>query len=282
MSAMTDDALLELIGAVMGILDLSAFRTKLLSALRDAVPADWISLNDLGPDPGSTAVIVEPAFPAEAHAVFARHAFDNPLVARYQRTRDGRAYRFSDVTTPAELHTTALYREFYSKIGLEHQIALTVPRDPGRILALALSRRDRDFSDTERDLLDAARPFLIRAYRNAIDHTQLRKQYEHLAYDRRLPISEPALSDALAAHGLTDRQIEVLSWVATGRSNRAVAEELGISDRTVHKHLEGCFQKLGVHTRGTAIALAWSYVGGSRPGRPSIESNIVQSADQSI
>jgi DNA-binding CsgD family transcriptional regulator len=282
MIAMTDDVLLELIGAVMGILELSTFRTTLLNALRDAVPADWISLNDLGPDPESAAVIVEPAFPAEAHAVFARHAFDNPLVARYQHTQDGRAYRFSDVTTPDELHATALYREFYATIGLEHQIAVALPHHSGRILALALSRRDHDFSDAERDLLDAARPFLIQAYRNAVEHTQLRKQYEHLAYDRRLPIAEPALSDALAAHGLTDRQAEVLSWVATGRSNRAIADELKVSERTVQKHLEGCFQKLGVHTRGDAIALAWSFVGGSRPGRPSIESNIVQSADQSI
>jgi DNA-binding NarL/FixJ family response regulator len=245
-----------------------------MQSLLRAVPADWISLNDLGPDPGSTAVLIEPPFPARAHAIFARHAFENPLVVRYQRTGDGGAYRFSDVGSQAELHATSLYREFYAKIGLRHQIALVLPHDRDRILAIALSRREYDFSDTERDLLDTARPFLIQAYRNAIQHTRLTEQLALRSHDRRLPLAEPALAEALAARRFTRRQAEVLSWVATGRSNRAVAELLGLSERTVHKHLEACFHKLAVHTRDDAVELAWSYVGAQIPGRPTIEPNI--------
>jgi DNA-binding CsgD family transcriptional regulator len=49
---------------------------------------------------------------------------------------------------------------------------------------------------------------------------------------------------------------------------------LGVSERTVHKHLEACFQKLGVHSRDDAVELAWSYVGAHIPGRPSIAPNI--------
>jgi DNA-binding CsgD family transcriptional regulator len=268
------DALLSLVEAVVGELDLTTFRIRAMRSLLEAVPADWISLNDLGPDPGSTAVLVEPPFPARAHTVFARFADENPLVERYRRTGDGGAYRFSDVVTAAELHATSLYREFYARIGLEHQIALVLPHDHNRILAIALSRRDHDFSDSERDLLDAARPVLIQAYRNAIEYTRLTEQLAHRSHDRRLPLAEPALAEAFAARTITRRQAEVLSWVATGRSNRAVAELLGLSARTVHKHLEACFQKLGVHSREDAVELAWSYVGTPIPGRPSIESNI--------
>jgi DNA-binding response OmpR family regulator/DNA-binding CsgD family transcriptional regulator len=55
---------------------------------------------------------------------------------------------------------------------------------------------------------------------------------------------------------LTPRESEVLSWVAKGKTNRDVADILAMSPRTVNKHLEHIFQKLGVETRSAATALA--------------------------
>jgi len=63
----------------------------------------------------------------------------------------------------------------------------------------------------------------------------------------------PALA---AAFGLTGREAEVLYWVACGKINRDVGEILGMSPRTVNKHLEHVFEKLGVETRAAAAALA--------------------------
>jgi len=60
----------------------------------------------------------------------------------------------------------------------------------------------------------------------------------------------------LATALLTPRETEVLSWVAKGKTNRDVAEILGMSPRTVNKHLEHVFEKLGVETRAAAAALA--------------------------
>lgn len=54
--------------------------------------------------------------------------------------------------------------------------------------------------------------------------------------------------------GLTRREIEVLTWVAGGKSNAAIGLILGASPRTVQKHLEHIFEKLGVETRTAAIA----------------------------
>jgi DNA-binding CsgD family transcriptional regulator len=54
----------------------------------------------------------------------------------------------------------------------------------------------------------------------------------------------------------TPRETEVLSWVAKGKANRDVGEILGLSPRTVNKHLEHVFEKLGVETRAAAAALA--------------------------
>lgn len=56
--------------------------------------------------------------------------------------------------------------------------------------------------------------------------------------------------------GLTRREAEVLLWVSYGKTNKTVSEILGISPRTVNKHLEQVFRKLGVETRAAATAIA--------------------------
>lgn len=54
--------------------------------------------------------------------------------------------------------------------------------------------------------------------------------------------------------GLTSREAEVLYWLSCGKSNRDIADILGISYRTVDKHLEHLFAKIGVESRSSAIA----------------------------
>jgi len=59
---------------------------------------------------------------------------------------------------------------------------------------------------------------------------------------------------------LTAREAEVLYWVVKGKTNRDIGEILGTSPRTVTKHLEHIFEKLGVETRTAAAALAMARV----------------------
>jgi DNA-binding NarL/FixJ family response regulator len=58
--------------------------------------------------------------------------------------------------------------------------------------------------------------------------------------------------------GLTTREGEVLSWLAKGKTNRDIAQILGLSPRTVDKHLEQIYAKLGVENRTAAAAIATS------------------------
>lgn len=57
-------------------------------------------------------------------------------------------------------------------------------------------------------------------------------------------------------HGLTDREAEVLVWISRGKANREISEILGISPRTVNKHLEQIFEKMGIENRASAAAAA--------------------------
>jgi DNA-binding response OmpR family regulator len=60
---------------------------------------------------------------------------------------------------------------------------------------------------------------------------------------------------------LTQRESEVLMWIARGKSNRDIAEILDLSPRTVNKHLEQIYAKLGVENRASAAALAVRMLG---------------------
>ncbi len=55
-------------------------------------------------------------------------------------------------------------------------------------------------------------------------------------------------------HGLTRREIEVLCLIAGGKANRAIANELHLSERTVHRHVSNIFTKLHVDSRTAAVA----------------------------
>jgi DNA-binding NarL/FixJ family response regulator len=57
-------------------------------------------------------------------------------------------------------------------------------------------------------------------------------------------------------HGLTDREADVLLWISRGKANREISEILGISPRTVNKHLEQVFEKMGIENRASAAAAA--------------------------
>jgi DNA-binding CsgD family transcriptional regulator len=183
-----------------------------------------------------------------------RYGEQNPLLQYYQSTLHGRAMRFSDVCTTEELHALDLYRECYAPMGVEHQMAFTLPAGPRRVLAIAMSRCEHDYSDQERDLADRARPFLIQSYLNAIAFQAARAGIESAT-----PVTP--LLESLLAEGLTQREAQSLRLVALGQSNHHVAEALGISHRTVGKHLERGFRKLGVSDRSSAASRVWELAG---------------------
>jgi DNA-binding CsgD family transcriptional regulator len=242
--------LLELIAETHELLDLAAFRERLLAAIGRAVGCEWVSLNEIASDGAPIAVHTNKPIDDWAIAAFAGVVHENPLIRHYAETRDARTLRISDVCSRAAFQKTGFYREFFALLGLEHQMAFTLPTDYGRILGVAISRGEPDFSDRERDLIESARAFLIQAYRNSLLLSAARDDPDALDGARGL---SPA---RLLELGLSLRQAQVLRLVAAGASDAAVAEQLGLSPRTVQKHLQLAYRTLGARNRTDAVRIA--------------------------
>ena len=71
-----------------------------------------------------------------------------------------------------------------------------------------------------------------------------------------------AIESLIAVFRLTQREAEVLYWVTLGKTSKDIGDILGSSPRTVNKHLEHVFEKLGVETRTSAANLAMSKMRG--------------------
>lgn len=106
---------------------------------------------------------------------------------------------------------------------------LSVPlfMDGQTLVSIVLSRHGPDFTERDRERLESLRPHLACLYRQACQ-------------------------DPMPAH-LTPREAQVMQWVSCGKTDADIAALLAISPRTVHKHLEHIYVKLGVETRMAAV-----------------------------
>jgi DNA-binding CsgD family transcriptional regulator len=66
-------------------------------------------------------------------------------------------------------------------------------------------------------------------------------------------------SPSIDTHGLTPRELQVLRLVAAGKTNKAIAAELILSERTVDRHVSNIFTKLGLSSRTAATAYAYEH-----------------------
>jgi DNA-binding NarL/FixJ family response regulator len=83
-------------------------------------------------------------------------------------------------------------------------------------------------------------------------------QFEKGSWSLAPPLSESLDYDTAHHAALTPREVEVLTMVSKGLLARTIAARLAISPRTVHKHLENVYRKLGDHDRLIAVRHAES------------------------
>ena len=178
------------------------------------------------------------AISPEDQACFNRLLHQHPLVRFHSTHPGGGACRISDCISTGAFRRQQIFADYYRAIGIDHAMAVPVIASRGLVMSYVLNRKGLDFSDAERNLLDAMRPALANLYRFATIAAGARA----------------AETAGDAAEALTPRQLEVLRWVAAGKSDRQVAAILGTSVRTVQKHLENAYVALGVENRTAAVS----------------------------
>lgn len=103
---------------------------------------------------------------------------------------------------------------------------------------------------------------IVHAADQALEVRYLSQTHANEYLFRLTDLDRPSETDTLReTFALTAREAEVLLWIARGKTNREIAIILSMSPRTVNKHLEQVFRKLGVENRTSAAALALKHVG---------------------
>ncbi len=333
-------------------LDFETLPSQLLSILPKVIRSDSVSYNEFELVEQKCHWVIDPPeidFP-NMRPIFDQLYHEHPLVDFYSRTGDGRAWKISDFLSQSSYHRLALYNEFYQRTDTEYQMVINLPAPPSLLIGFAFNREKgrKDFSDSDRQILNILRPHVHQAYHNAIAFTRMQQQVDQmiqtlqesgqgmivldeegdvqqmtesaqqwlveyfgrqlphtlllpddlrrwitrqrslLALDDKVPppciplvverenkrllvrfltdrfcrsfllLREERQTDltpaSLKALGLGQREAEVLYWVAKGKTNAEAATILDMSTRTVDKHLERIYNKLGVETRTAAIS----------------------------
>lgn len=213
-----------------------------LARLAGAESAMWAELSGIRPP--RYVGYPEPLVTAEAIQAIERHAPASPLIRHTRPGGDGRPMRRSDLQSTRSYFNSGIYCDVARALGADHVLAAALaPASPGSPhVCVSLSRARRDFPEAAVDVLTWLQPLLTR-------------RVARLAAEDALPSAGPELPP------LTTRQEQVLRLVADGLTDAAIGRHLGCSPRTVDKHLEHIYRRLGVSSRITAVAAARATLG---------------------
>jgi DNA-binding CsgD family transcriptional regulator len=333
------DLLLHCVGELHSLQSRGALCSWLLdNALPLLISSDWLSYNEVDLlKPANTIAILRPESSKFFQRLFPRFkelTYQHPLIVHQMQSANFPVHKISDFLTQEAYHRLELYQEVYCHMGVEYQIAVTVRLSPSHVIAFALSRKDKDFNERDRAILELLRPHLVVAFNNLdliqnhktiqngtelalselssatlivnlqgdiLYHTGPAMQWLGTTSPERLPEpitawlnrsinngsreylcwnslageiqiramatstsdrwllvlsmqnTQPVAATPPAIPGLSKRQQEVAHWIREGKTNLEIATIMGISPRTVQKHVEHMFEKLGVDSR-VAIA----------------------------
>ncbi|WP_254067993.1 helix-turn-helix transcriptional regulator [Acidovorax sp. SRB_14] len=133
----------------------------------------------------------------------------------------------------------------------EYAIAVPLFRSPQTRVSVELQRHGQGFDGRDRERLALLRPHLAFLYRHACQRGAALPGTAPPAPGPGARAPEPC-----SVGGLTLREGQVMQWLACGKTDAEIAALLAISPRTVQKHLEHVYVKLGVETRTAAVMRA--------------------------
>jgi DNA-binding CsgD family transcriptional regulator len=237
-SAVQLRVLLDLLAELQSCRDEATLRLRLTDTVDRLVPCDLVSLNyiDMDGSNGGTTTSFNGGFSADTELAnaFDEFAEQHPLVIEMVRTGESGPRRMSDFITVPAFKRLDLYQYVFRPLESLHQIGFSLATSSSLVIGIGLNRGRRDFSDTQLELV-------------SLLHQQLPAVFSHVAARSAHP--------RYAGFGLTDREYQLWSMLDEGLSNPAIAQRLFISRRTVEKHLENLYAKLGVRSRLAALSV---------------------------
>jgi DNA-binding CsgD family transcriptional regulator len=224
------------------------FARRGVASLERLVSGELTTLSICNLDTGHRSVVsdVPGAIAKPEIDAFDRHFHEHPLVRAHGRNPRAETRRISDLLPPAEFRRTPLFNDYYRPIRIDHAMAVPIHVDRACLVSFVFNRSKRDFADRDRACMEAIRPHLGTLYRLSREMDGARA-----AWGVPSAVPHPPGDETL-----TDREQEVLQWLSSGKTDRDIAQILAISPRTVHKHLQRIYEKLGVETRTAAVMRA--------------------------
>ena len=220
---------------------LEAFPAHLFGVLGDLLPGTLTTFDFVDLASGRVESHIDPRTltglsAAELEARVRAYLWQHPVLEHLRGDARNVVMQPTDLVSQRQFRRTDLYEQCFRPTGIEYQIAAGLSW-PGRVGGFAVNRpRSRNFTAEEVALVQHLRPHVERAFAAA------------------LRVAARAGNHPSVMEGLTPRQGEVLRWLGVGKRNAEIAVILGISSRTVEKHVEQVFGKLGVETRSAAVA----------------------------
>jgi DNA-binding CsgD family transcriptional regulator len=202
----------------------------------------------------------EPAHWENLAQTFASQYAEFPLRSIRESGNLHQPLALSDIASREQVESLGLYHDYYRILGVTDDLSANFG-SLGHRVCLAILRERRGFSDQDRAILSALLPQMERAYRYAKALESLRKtlrrgkEADHES-DAAGNLPEQGTPQSLCVLGLSEREAEVLYWVAAGKSSPVISMILGIRHDTVRAHLKRIFTKLGVENRLSAALRA--------------------------
>jgi DNA-binding CsgD family transcriptional regulator len=215
----------------------------LLPGLADLIGCDIATYQKISAEPcvGDYTEYPVGSLDPAALEVFRAHLAEHPLVVRYRAAGIGAGgpARISDVVSRQAFRRLGIYSEYFRHVPTDDQIAFVVPgpRDGERV-GITLSRAGREFGQEDSAVLSSIMAPVSSALRRSGTRYRARAT---------------AAAGAGGLTGLSGRETQVLELAAAGRTNLAIARAIDVSPRTVAKHLEHIYRKLGVSGRAAAV-----------------------------
>jgi DNA-binding CsgD family transcriptional regulator len=184
------EAVMRVIHELHACRNLEDFPLVVTMALSGLIPCNLAAYNEVNVAMGRMRSLAVPIHPQlhELIAIWEKHMAEHPILNYYRSTQDGQALTISDFLSESEFHALGLYRDFFSQVGAEDQLAVGFFLGESVVVGLAFNRAERSFTERDRRVLNLVRPHLVQAYAAA-------REFDELKAERRL------LQEALGSVG---------------------------------------------------------------------------------